>query len=112
MIRKENPMTTNFWILNPPAPFPATQGEPINDYRSRLALEQFRAAEQRQREMAEQSSTLNSPEMRIRAWEKVHGVRLPVSPAHPVLDSVATATDLTLEQVHAEQRKRASAPAC
>jgi hypothetical protein len=95
-----------------PSPPPVTAGEPINDYRSRLALEQFRAAEQRQRDMAEQSSTLNSPDVRIRAWEKVHGVRLPADPAHPVLDSVATATDLTLEQVHAEQRKRASTVRC
>jgi hypothetical protein len=89
----------------------APSSELMSDYRSRLALEQFRAEEQRQQERAEQSSTLNTPETRIRAWEKVHGVRLPASPAHPVLPSVATATGLSLDQVQAEQLRR-SAPSC
>jgi hypothetical protein len=84
--------------------------ELMSDYRSRLALEQFRAEELRQQERAEQSSTLNTPETRIRAWEKVHGVRLPASPAHPVLESVSTSTGLSLEQVHAEQSRRSAVP--
>jgi hypothetical protein len=99
-------MNSSSWLFSPNTAPPASAGELIKDYRSRLALEQFRAEERRQREMAEQSSTLNPPEVRIRAWEKVHGVRLPVDPAHPVLLVVATATDLTLEQVQEEQRKR------
>jgi len=99
-------MTSSSWLFSPQSAPPATPGELINDYRSRLALEQFRAAERRQQEMAEQSSTLNPPEVRIRAWERVHGVRLPVDPAHPVLRVVASATELTLAQVHEEQRKR------
>lgn len=99
-------MTSSSWLFSPQSAPPATPGELINDYRSRLALEQFRAAERRQQEMAEQSSTLNPPEVRIRAWERVHGVRLPADPAHPVLRVVASATELTLAQVQEEQRKR------
>jgi hypothetical protein len=99
-------MNSSSWLFSPHSAPPAAPGELIKDYRSRLALEQFRAEERRQAEMAEQSSTLNSPEVRIRAWEKVHGVRLPVDPAHPVLVVVASATELTLEQVQEEQRRR------
>ena len=81
--------------------------EPLADYRTRIALEQQRAAERRELDRAEQCSVLNSPGARISAWEKVHGVRLPADPGHQVLRSVALATHLTLEQVRAEQIKRA-----
>lgn len=81
--------------------------DPLTDYRTRLALEQSRAAELRAQDRAEQSSLLNPPGVRIRAWEKVHGVRLPTDPAHPILPAVARTTDLTLDQVHEEQRNRA-----
>jgi hypothetical protein len=88
----------------------ASVAEPLADYRSRRALELHRASEQRELDLAEQCSLHNTPEMRIRAWEKVHGVRLPADPTHPVLRSVAQATDLTVEQVRDEQRKRRGTP--
>src|SRR5262245_3442517 len=90
------------------APLAPVPGELATDYRSRVALEQLHAAELRQRELAEQSSDLNAPDVRIRAWEKVHGLRLPADPGHAVLTVVAAATHLTLEQVRAEQRQRLS----
>ncbi len=94
------------WIFSPSAPPPSAPGELITDYRSRIALERFQAAERRHQRLAEQSSARNTPEMRIRIWEDVHGLRLPKDPAHPVLRAVAMATELTLEQVHEEQRQR------
>lgn len=99
-------MTSTSWIFSPSSVPPATPGELITDYRSRLALEQFQAAERRKSELAEQSSALNAPEVRIRAWEKAHGLRLPADPAHPVLRFVSAVTRLTLDQVHAEQERR------
>ena len=102
-------MTSSSWILSPHSAPPASPGELMTDYRSRLALEQFQAAERRERELAEQSSALNAPEVRIRAWEQAHGLKLPRDSAHPVLSVVAAVTHLTLEQVHEEQRRR-SAP--
>ena len=94
------------WIFSPSAPPPSAPGELITDYRSRIALERFQAAERRHQRLAEQSSARNTPEMRIRIWEDVHGLRLPKDPSHPVLRAVASATELTLEQVHEEQRQR------
>jgi hypothetical protein len=81
-------------------------GELNSDYRTRLALEQSHADDRRRAEMAELTAVANAPEARIRAWERTHGLSLPRGPSHPVLSSVVAATHLTLEQVHAEQRRR------
>jgi hypothetical protein len=85
---------------------PMIPGELISDYRTRLALEQVHADERRRVEMSELTATTNTPDARIRAWERTHGLSLPRGESHPVLSSVAAATRLTLEQVNAEQRRR------
>ena len=89
-------------------------GELATDYRVRLAEERAEADERRRVELLELSSASHSPEARIRAWERAHGLTLPRDAAHPVLRSVSAATSLTLEQVREEQRRRlaplASAP--
>jgi hypothetical protein len=85
---------------------PMIPGELNSDYRTRLAVEQSHAEERHRAEMAELTATANAPEARIRAWERTHGLSLPRGEAHPVLTSVVAATRLTLEQVHAEQRRR------
>ena len=85
---------------------PMIPGELNSDYRTRLALEQSHADERHRAEMAELTATENAPEARIRAWERTHGLSLPRGETHPVLSSVVAATRLTLEQVHAEQRRR------
>ncbi len=74
----------------------------------RLALEQQERAEKRRLDLAEQRSDLNSPEVRIRAWERIHGLRLPSDPDHPVVDVIAVSTRLTLDEVHKEQQLRAA----
>jgi hypothetical protein len=74
----------------------------------RLAQEANERAEKRRQELAEQRSDLNPPDVRIRTWEKLHQLRLPVDPAHPILDVIAISTRLTLEQVREEQRTRAA----
>ncbi|MEJ0086717.1 MAG: hypothetical protein WDO72_13605 [Pseudomonadota bacterium] len=81
-------------------------GELSSDFRARIALEQAHSDEVRRTELLELSATANAPDARIRAWERTHGLTLPRDAAHPVLNSVAAATRLTLEQVHAEQRRR------
>jgi hypothetical protein len=80
--------------------------EPIRTHAERLALEELERAQRRRLELAEQRSDLNPPAVRIRAWEKVHALRLPGDPSHPVLDVIAIATGLTLAQVLDEQRAR------
>jgi len=74
----------------------------------RLAQEEHERAERRQRELAEQCSALNPPDVRIRTWEQVHQLRLPADPTHPILDVIATGTRLTLADVREEQRMRAA----
>ena len=83
-------------------------GESNEDYRRRLALLQAEAIEQRQRELAEQSSPLNSPSARIRAWERLHQVDLPTDPAHRLVTVIAANTGLSTDEVRSEQSSRAA----
>lgn len=84
---------------------PAT--ELITTHAERLALAEQERAQKRRLELAEQRSEQNPPGVRIRAWEKVHGLRMPHDPMHPVLDVIVTGTGLTLDEVREEQRTRA-----
>jgi hypothetical protein len=51
---------------------------------------------------------LNSAASRIRAWEKVHHLRMPSDPQHLVLGAIAVATQLTLGDIQNEQRLRSA----
>jgi hypothetical protein len=84
--------------------------DPVLDYRARLEREQLDAAERRRQAMMDQSSPDNSHELRVRAWERLHQVRLPRSSEHAVLTIVASQTGLELAEVHAVQRQRALPP--
>jgi hypothetical protein len=90
----------------PPSRRPAP-GETKDDYRARLAADQYRERETRLQELAEQTSAHNSADVRIRAWEKTHGLRLPSKPNHPILQVIATATGLPLDTIEHEQQQRA-----
>ncbi|MGH8132179.1 MAG: hypothetical protein ACRETP_02945 [Steroidobacteraceae bacterium] len=83
-----------------------TSTELIQTHRARLALEEEESAQQRRLELAEQRSDRNPPHVRIRIWEKLHGLRLPSDAAHPILDVIAIGTRLTLAEVREEQRAR------
>ena len=101
-------MSEQRWLMeNGTVPRP-TVNETVREHRERIALEERERALRREEQLADQRSDLNSPEMRIRAWEKMHALRLPAAPSHPILGVIARATRLTLEQVHEEQRARAA----
>src|SRR6204780_1719512 len=86
--------------------------ETIADYRARIAHQQAEAARRRQEELEEQSSTLKTPDTRIRIWERLHEVGRPRSPSHRLVDIIAANTGLTVEEVRDESGLRASgAPA-
>jgi hypothetical protein len=85
---------------------PMNPGELASDYRVRLAEERAEADERRRVELLDLASSANAPDKRIRAWERTHGLTLPRDASHPVLNSVAAATHLTLDQVREEQRRR------
>ena len=78
----------------------------VRTHAERLELDAEERLHQRQRALAEQSSTANAPAVRIRIWEKVHALRMPGDAAHPVLEVIAFGTGLTLEQIREEQRTR------
>jgi hypothetical protein len=77
------------------------------DPAERQAREEYERAEKRRQELVEQRSELNPPDVRVRTWERIHQLRMPSDPAHPILEVIATSTRLTLEEVREEQRMRA-----
>ncbi len=83
----------------------------MRTHAERLALDAEERQHQRLHALAEQTSVANPPNVRIRAWEKAHGLRMPGDAAHLVLDVIAHGTGLTLEQIREEQRARAAARA-
>ena len=88
-------------------PLPRT-GDLVKTSAERVAHEEYERAEKRRQELAEQRSDLNPADVRIRMWEKVHQLRMPSDPAHPILDVIAINTRLTLAEVREEQRTRAA----
>ena len=85
-----------------------SEEEIIRDYRQRLADEESERIERKRLQVADQRSELNDAKARIQAWERVHALRLPASPTHPVLRVIAQATALTLDEVLEEQSQRAA----
>ena len=80
----------------------------LADRRAQLEHEQQQRMEERQQQIALQSSPLSSAEDRICLWEKLHALMLPRSPTHKLLRIIAAQTDLHLEQVLEIQRHRAA----
>lgn len=84
-------------------------GESSIDYRKRAEELEAEAAERRQQQIEQQSSPLNSPTIRIKAWERLHQLDLPRDPAHRLIGVIAASTGLTVDEVRAEQLDRAAA---
>jgi hypothetical protein len=80
--------------------------EQLTDHRERLAVEEEERVNQRARQLEELRSEVNSAPARIRAWEKMHGLRLPISPTHPILAVIAGATGIPLPALRQEQQAR------
>ncbi len=100
-------MSSDYWsVANGIDRLPTSVGDLVTTLRARRALENEERAQQRLAQLSAQRSESNSPDVRIRNWEKLHGLRLPSDPQHPVLDVIAAATRLTLPEVQAEQRAR------
>ena len=79
----------------------------VLDHRARLERMRLEAADRRERALNDQTSPVNSPDARVRAWERLHQLRLPKDPAHPILLQVAQQTALDMDQVLEVQRQRA-----
>lgn len=61
---------------------------------------------ERRRELDLQTAPGNDPQERIRIWERLHELRLPVSATHPLVAVIAGHTELTLGDVEGEQLRR------
>jgi hypothetical protein len=99
-------MNSPTWLFSHEKETPRRSVDVVTTYAERVAIEALERAERRRIDRAEQASMHNAPDVRIRAWEKLHGLRLPLAVDHPVLDQVAAATGLTLAQVQEEQAAR------
>ena len=83
---------------------PATAGE----HRRRVQEAEQERAALRADELASQASPTHNAEERIRIWERLHALRLPLTSNHVLVKVIATQTHLSVDQVHEEQRRRAA----
>ena len=84
-----------------------TLHDPMLDYRARIERDNLESIERRQQALADQRSPVNTPEVRVRIWEKLHQLRLPKDPAHAILLVIVQQTGLGLADVQEVQRLRA-----
>jgi len=87
-------------------PSNTTGADIIREHRARVAIEEEARIEKRRAAQAEQRASSSAPDARIRAWEKLHGLRLPADAAHPIVVVIATETLLTVAEVRQEQCAR------
>ena len=73
-----------------------------------LRIEEERQ-EARRSALAEQVSIHNSASERIVIWERLHALRLPSQPSHPLLKVIAKQTSLTVQDIIQEQQRRSQA---
>jgi hypothetical protein len=86
---------------------PRPASEIAAERREQIAAEQAAAQERKDRNLLKQTAMESTPEMRIALWEERHGLGLPRDPNHRLIQFVADSTGLALEQVLAEQQRRA-----
>lgn len=79
---------------------------PVLDHRARLERARRDAVERRDQALIDQRSPSLSAEMRVGIWERLHQVRLPKDPAHPIFAMVAEETGLGLPEIFEVQRQR------
>ena len=80
--------------------------ELLAEHRQRLALEEEERARKRVTQFEELRSEIHPVQARIRAWEKMYGLRLPSDPAHPILRVIASTTGISLASLREEQQAR------
>jgi len=99
-------MISDSWLFSGEMSSSETRSQTIQRRSDEMAAEVYARAEKRRLAFEELRSVLYSPHERISAWEKLHGLRLPLDSNHPILLSIARSTELTLEQVQGVQEAR------
>lgn len=82
--------------------------DPMLDHRARIERARMEAEERREQAVVDQRSPQNSPEARVRIWERLHQLSLPRDPAHAILGIVAKQTGMPLAEVLEVQRQRSA----
>lgn len=82
------------------------QHDPMLDHRARLERARLDAEEQREQALLGQRSAENSPDERVRIWERLHQLHMPRNPGHAILLVIARQTGLHLDQVRTVQLQR------
>jgi hypothetical protein len=90
-------------------PSTSTAVDVMREHRARVAIEEETRVAKRLAAQAEQCESSTAPEARIRAWEKLHELRLPSDAAHPIISIIALATHLTVAEVWQVQQARDTA---
>lgn len=75
----------------------------------RLALEEQERERVRAQHYEELRSAHESAAVRLRAWERLHGLRLPASSSHPILHVISAATGIPVAAIRDEQQARRAA---
>jgi hypothetical protein len=86
---------------------PRPASEIAAERREQIAADLAAIQERKDRDLIQQTAMETSPETRVALWERRHGLALPRSPQHPLLQFVADSTGLGLDQVIEEQKRRA-----
>jgi hypothetical protein len=79
----------------------------ISDFRAQAERRRLEAEQRRSQAILDQRSHDNTPEMRVRIWERLHQLRMPKDPSHAILLQIAQQTQLKLAEVQEVQRVRA-----
>jgi len=89
-------------VVDPSALFPGS----AFDCRAAAQRASEERAFERRRALDSQAAADATPQERIRIWEQLHALGLPLSDAHPLVAVVATQTKLTVRQIKDEQQRR------
>lgn len=78
-----------------------------SDRRAAIQREELERETLRKEQLALQSSPLKTPEERISLWEQLHAIKLPLAATHKLVRVIANQTELSVQTVQREQRRRA-----
>jgi hypothetical protein len=74
--------------------------------RAAVQVKTEKKAAERKHELEELMSYVRTPAERIEAWERIFQLKLPSSKEHPLIEVIAAATGLTVDELGAELRRR------
>lgn len=78
----------------------------VEERRAAYELQERERESERRQKLDSQVSALRSPYERICIWEELHRVHLPLQLGHPLVDVIANQTELSVQQIEVEQRRR------